>query len=136
MATLASGANATVSVNSGDILTVEPQEKATVKVENPSGSSAQQFNDKRSFGPFKTARNVKVTSVTGGVFYEVGTAKASGSLPLSIDLDLAVYWGTGAPSLSAGKGSIYIRLDGSSTSTRIYTNTDGATTWTAVTTAA
>ena len=44
--------------------------------------------------------------------------------------------GTGAPTISAPKGSFYMRTDGSSTSTRMYINTDGATTWTAVTTAA
>ena len=44
--------------------------------------------------------------------------------------------GTGAPTYSAAKGSLYVRTDGSSTSTRIYVNTDGASTWTNVTTAA
>jgi hypothetical protein len=47
-----------------------------------------------------------------------------------------VYYGNGAPTVSAGKGSLYMRIDGSSTSTRLYVNTDGATTWTNVTTAA
>lgn len=44
--------------------------------------------------------------------------------------------GSGVPTLSANKGSIYLRTDGSSTSTRFYINTDGATTWTNGTTAA
>jgi len=44
--------------------------------------------------------------------------------------------GTGAPTFTAPKATIYMRLDGSSTATRIYVNTDGATTWTNVTTAA
>ncbi len=44
--------------------------------------------------------------------------------------------GTGAPTFSAPKGSTYIRLDGSSTSTRMYINTDGGTTWTNFTSAA
>lgn len=44
--------------------------------------------------------------------------------------------GTGAPAHTAAKGSLYIRLDGSSTSTRMYVNTDGGTTWTNFTTAA
>jgi len=45
--------------------------------------------------------------------------------------------GTGDPNggVTAAKGSYYARLDGSSTSTRAYINTDGATAWTAVTTA-
>lgn len=44
--------------------------------------------------------------------------------------------GSGAPSGSAPKGSIWIRTDGSSTSTRMYVNTDGSTTWTNFTSAA
>lgn len=44
--------------------------------------------------------------------------------------------GTGAPTFSANKGTLYIRLDGSSVSTRLYVNTDGATTWTSFTSAA
>ena len=44
--------------------------------------------------------------------------------------------GVGIPSHSAMKGTMYIRTDGSSTSTRMYINTDGATTWTNLVTAA
>lgn len=44
--------------------------------------------------------------------------------------------GTGAPTFSAAKGTLYLRVDGSSTNNRAYINTDGGTTWTAVTTAA
>lgn len=44
--------------------------------------------------------------------------------------------GTGTPTFSATKGTLYLNLTGSSTSTRAFINTDGATTWTAVTTAA
>lgn len=49
---------------------------------------------------------------------------------------IGFYWGSGAPTVSAAKGSMYIRTDGSSTSTRFYINTDGATTWTNGVTAA
>ena len=45
-------------------------------------------------------------------------------------------FGSGAPTYKAAKGSLYLRTDGSSTSTRAYINTDGSTTWTNVTTAA
>lgn len=48
----------------------------------------------------------------------------------------ALYVGSGAPTLTAIKGSLYIRTDGSSTSTRMYVNTTGSTTWTNFTTAA
>lgn len=47
-----------------------------------------------------------------------------------------IYMGSGAPTVSAPQGSIYMRTDGSSTSTRLYINTNGSTTWTNVTTAA
>ena len=50
--------------------------------------------------------------------------------------NLGVFFGSGAPTLSAAQGSLYLRTDGSSTSTRMYVNTNGTTTWTAVTTAA
>jgi hypothetical protein len=47
-----------------------------------------------------------------------------------------IYTGSGVPTVSAPQGSLYLRTDGSSTSTRLYVNTNGSTTWTAVTTAA
>lgn len=51
-------------------------------------------------------------------------------------LNVKIGSGTGAPTNSAPKGSLYVRTDGSSTSTRMYVNTDGGTTWTNFTTAA
>ena len=55
--------------------------------------------------------------------------------PALASLGISFLAGTGAPTMSAAKGSIYVRTDGSSTSTRMYINTDGGTTWTNVTTA-
>jgi hypothetical protein len=49
--------------------------------------------------------------------------------------NLGVFFGSGAPTLSAAQGSLYMRTDGSSTSTRLYVNTNGTTGWTNVTTA-
>lgn len=49
---------------------------------------------------------------------------------------MAVLFGSGAPTVAAAKGSLYLRSDGSATNNRMYVNTDGSTTWTAVTTAA
>lgn len=56
--------------------------------------------------------------------------------PALMIMGISFLAGTGAPTMSAAKGSIYMRTDGSSSSTRMYINTDGSTTWTAVTTAA
>lgn len=44
--------------------------------------------------------------------------------------------GTAPPTFAAKKGTLYVNLTGSSTSTRLYVNTDGATTWTNFTSAA
>lgn len=43
--------------------------------------------------------------------------------------------GSGVPVVSAAKGTLYVRLDGSSSSTRLYINTNGTTGWTNVVTA-
>lgn len=63
-----------------------------------------------------------------------GTAGAG--YKLSSTSNLGIFFGSGAPTLAAAQGSLYIRTDGSSTSTRLYVNTNGSTTWTNVTTAA
>lgn len=136
MPTVNSGSNATVSLNAGDIITVEPQEKATARFESPTGTLDKQFNDRRSFGPYAAGRSVKVVSVVGSLFYEVSTSRSMGGQVLSPELNVGIFFGTGAPTMAAGKGSLYLRLDGSSTSTRAYLNTDGATGWTNLVTAA
>lgn len=79
-------------------------------------------------------------NATGAAALRSGTATpaaASAVAALTIGSDnIQLTWGTGAPSAAAPKGSLYIRTDGSTTSTRLYINTDGAGTWTSITTAA
>lgn len=57
-------------------------------------------------------------------------------IKVSSTANFGIFWGSGAPTFTAAQGSIYIRTDGSSTSTRLYTNTTGSTTWTNFTSAA
>lgn len=90
-----------------------------------------------------TPSTVAATSVssTGAVSAYTGTAVPAGGtagagFKLSSTSNLGVFFGSGAPTLAAAQGSLYIRTDGSSTSTRLYVNTNGSTTWTNVTTAA
>lgn len=64
------------------------------------------------------------------------TAGGVQAIGLGTTTALGVYFGSGAPTVSAAQGSLYVRTDGSSTSTRLYVNTTGSTTWTSVTTAA
>ncbi len=78
---------------------------------------------------------------TGEVGVATGTDVTAGGvtgkgLLVSSAANLGVFFGSGAPTLTAAKGSLYLRTDGSSTSTRLYVNTNGSTTWTNVTTAA
>ena len=101
-------------------------------------------------GTLTTGRYIKCWDVTGGVevfsvqedgvvlLAEGQSATAGGAIAASIGASAAidVVWGSGAPTLTASQGSLYLRTDGSSTSTRLYVNTDGAGTWTNVTTAA
>ena len=78
-------------------------------------------------------------SATGNLIADSGTAPAAGGMlavQVSSTAGLGLYVGSGAPTISAAQGSLYIRTDGSSTSTRMYINTNGSTTWTNVTTAA
>lgn len=49
---------------------------------------------------------------------------------------VGIFVGSGVPTVSAPQGSLYLRTDGSSTTTRMYINTNGTTGWTAVTTSA
>lgn len=75
-----------------------------------------------------------ITALSATAIPAGGTAGSG--FKFSSTANFGVFFGSGAPSLSAAKGSLYLRSDGSSTSTRMYVNTDGSTTWTAVTTAA
>lgn len=87
-----------------------------------------------------TKSAIKVGSADGVVTIADGTATPAGGsvtarLLFGSTAGFGVYYGSGVPTVSAGQGSIYLRSDGSSTSTRMYVNTNGTTGWTAVTTA-
>lgn len=81
---------------------------------------------------------VDSVSATGNVTADSGTAPVAGgasSFLATSTAGLGIYIGSGAPTVSAAQGSLYLRTDGSSTSTRLYVNTNGTTGWTNVTTA-
>lgn len=75
-----------------------------------------------------------LTAMSGTAIPAGGTTGAG--LKLSSTANYGVFFGSGAPTLTAAKGSLYLRSDGSATNNRAYINTDGSTTWTALTTAA
>lgn len=95
-------------------------------------------------GALSVTGNTSLTgtlSTTGQLSLQTGTAPpASGAttsgIRVSSTSNFGIFWGSGAPTFSAAQGSIYLRTDGSSTSTRLYVNTSGSTTWTNFTSAA
>lgn len=81
-----------------------------------------------------TRQSAGLLAVNGGTATPAGGSSSLG-LVFGATAGFGIYIGSGVPTLSAAQGSIYLRSDGSSTSTRLYVNTNGTTGWTNVTTA-
>ena len=77
--------------------------------------------------------NPSVATPANGV--SSGTIASRLGLLFGSTAGLGIYFGSNTPSLTAGQGSLYMRTDGSTSATRAYINSDGGTTWVAVTTA-
>ena len=77
---------------------------------------------------------VGAATILSGTAIPVGGTAGAG-YKMSSTANLGIFFGSGAPTLNAAQGSLYLRTDGGTTSNRMYINTDGATTWTAVITA-
>lgn len=78
-------------------------------------------------------------TVTGTLAAYSGTAIPAGGttgtgIKVSSATNFGVFFGSGAPSLTSAKGSLYLRSDGSTTITRAYIATDSSGTWTPLTT--
>ena len=74
-----------------------------------------------------------ITALSGSALTAGG---AAGFIGTNTAAGMGIYFGSGAPTVAAAKGSLYLRSDGSGTGDRAYINTNGSTTWTALTTAA
>lgn len=86
------------------------------------------------------AMSVTSLAATGNITADSATALVAGGASAFIATNTAnnmgIYFGSGVPTVSAAKGSLYLRSDGTTTNDRAYINTNGTTTWTALTTAA
>ena len=95
-----------------------------------------------TFGAATSVTSLAATTVTatGNITADSATGLVAGGASAFIATNVAagfgIYVGSGVPTVAAAQGSLYLRSDGSSTSTRAYINTNGSTTWTALTTAA
>jgi hypothetical protein len=91
-------------------------------------------------GTFGAATSVTTLSATGNITADSASGLVAGGASAFIATNVAagmgIYVGSGAPTVAAAKGSLYLRSDGSGTADRAYINTNGSTTWTALTTAA
>jgi hypothetical protein len=93
------------------------------------------------------AQMIALGNVTGGNIATSGQVRAFSATAVpsggtagagyvfSSAANFGVFFGSGAPTLIAAKGSLYLRSDGTTTNDRMYVNTDGSTAWTAVITA-
>jgi hypothetical protein len=98
--------------------------------------------------PISVADAIVISAASGGIAATVGANNfnvtggnlvfATAATGVILPGTVSVVSGSGSPSgsVTAGQGSLYLRTDGSSTSTRAYINTNGGTTWTAITTVA
>lgn len=92
-------------------------------------------------GNFTATHSSGALALSGVVTVASATATpAAGStsarLLFGTTAGFGIYYGSGAPTVSAAQGSFYLRSDGTTTNDRAYINTNGSTTWTALTTAA
>ena len=85
---------------------------------------------------YKNAYNHHLSMIIAPSIGYVSGGATNQRMIFGSDSTFGVYWGAGAPTVSASKGSLYLRTDGTTTNDRMYVNTNGSTTWTAVTTAA
>ncbi len=89
--------------------------------------------------PANTAATKQFVVSSSGSTVAANTAATSGGSTIGLlfgsSPSLGIYFGSGAPTISAGKGSLYLRTDGTGATDRAYINTNGSTTWTNLVTA-
>lgn len=103
-------------------------------------SEPVRLQDVPSINPSVGLTPASVSSTGAVKAYSGNAPPASGTgaigLTVSSTTNLGWFVGTGPPTFSAAKGSLYSNTTAGSTTTRLYVNTDGATTWTNFTSAA
>lgn len=91
-----------------------------------------------SLGAGSAAKTIAIGSTTAGTTIALNTPTGTRvSIPKGINIGVLVISGAGSPngSVTAAQGSLYLNTSGSGVADRAFINSDGATTWVAVTTA-
>lgn len=128
-----SGANAGLdSAFSNTLRVYNNFSSGNTQIVTPNGSS--QF-----YAGGNNVMNVASTGVTVAASLATTAGGALG-LAMSSNAGLGIYFGSGAPTISAYTGSLYVNVAATTTTTRLYINDSGAntsgTTWTTFTSAA
>lgn len=89
-----------------------------------------------TLGPATVVDSVAATGNITADSTQAVVAGGAAAFLMTTTAGLGIYVGSGLPTVSAAQGSLYIRTDGSSGTTRMYINTNGTTGWTAVNTVA
>ena len=97
-------------------------------------------NDSNTGFQFEHSTGTVVGSLaSNGLTIAAATATPAGGtagtgLKFGTTTNFGIFYGSGVPTLSAAQGSLYIRTDGGA-STRLYSNNNGSTGWSAITSA-
>lgn len=88
------------------------------------------------FGATNAGQNGLLYADSAGALQYRNYAGTTTALAAAALVQANIYAGSGAPSLSAPKGSLYVNTTATTTTTRLYINTNGTTGWTNFTSAA
>ncbi|MCG3771550.1 MAG: hypothetical protein JW384_02738 [Nitrosomonadaceae bacterium] len=123
---------AVVSSGTNENLTVDAKGSGTISIGSVSTGNISLARGTTVNGQF--VANGQSTVAAGEAVGAGGSSNCN--LVIGNVAGFGIYTGSGAPTVSAAKGSLYLRTDGSGVTDRAFINTNGSTTWTALTTVA
>ncbi len=121
---------------SGPVRSIGGFQQITVNATTGAVATAATFGTSTSVTSLAATNITATATVTARSGVALTAGGAPGFIATSAANNMGVYFGSGVPTVSAAKGSLYLRSDGTTTNDRAYINTDGATAWTALTTVA
>ena len=121
---------------SGPVRSVGGFQSITINATTGAVSTAATFGTTTSVTTLNTSTVAATTTVAARSASALVAGGVAAFTATNTAGNMGIYFGSGVPTVSAAKGSLYLRSDGTTTNDRAYINTDGATTWTALTTAA
>lgn len=118
---------AAAGTNSASVVTVGGTQTLTNKTLTSPTINGGTVDSIASLSATSAAQILSGTAVPAG-----GTTGAG--YKLSSTSNFGIFFGSGGPTMSAAQGSLYLRTDGVSTSSRLYVNSNGSTGWVAIST--